>query len=101
MKRNYTLTQDRVFEAAPFSEWERVALKRWRKEEEGKPSFVWSWIVRHSFRQLLDRYWREVSEIGEERAFWGLVYRLLDDPTEDDVELIRALIVSYGNVFYK
>ena len=27
---------------------------------------------------------------GEERAFWGLVYRLLDEPTDDDVQCVLA-----------
>ena len=42
-----------------------------------------------SWTYLVTWYQFEAKEIGEERAFWGVVYRLVDDPTDQDVGLVR------------
>jgi hypothetical protein len=41
-------------------------------------------------------YWHECAAIGETRAFWGVVYRLLDDPTALDIAHIRRQLKEVG-----
>jgi hypothetical protein len=89
---NCTLTHERVFEVAPFSAWEREALLRWR--EEG-PAYVWNVISAHAWRQILLWYKNEANRIGEEETFWNVVFRILDEPTADDVELIRTILEMF------
>ena len=82
-----TLTPERIFEAAPIPSERRRDLV-WLRDNlhnsctEHKRTY-------ESFLYLWKWYMFEAHEIGEERAFWGVVYRLLDDPTEDDVKVIR------------
>jgi hypothetical protein len=50
-----------------------------------------------SWELLIKWYRHECKEIGESRAFWGLVHRLLDDPTDDDV----ACILDWVNLDWR
>jgi hypothetical protein len=83
-----TLTRERVFEAAPFSASTRrhleYVLERWPYPCTSDKVFWRSW------RQLYQWYRCERQEIGEESAFWGVVYRLLDEPDLQDIECIQG-----------
>jgi hypothetical protein len=91
---NVTLTRRRVIEASPFNKWSRVA--------ELRVLYVHDWypqtdeeLFRQSWSELVNWYAEEAPEIGEWRAFWGLVYRLLDNPTEADITWIKVALFSY------
>jgi hypothetical protein len=83
-----TLTPERIFEAAPIHPYRREQLQ-WLQDEH--PSeHVSVTVLMDSWWYLIKWYRLEAREIGEERAFWGLVYRLLDEPTDDDVQCVLA-----------
>jgi|SRR5215203_194076 len=49
-------------------------------------------------KALVEWYVEESLEIGERRAFWGLVYRLLDHPTNDDSAWIQNWLYQHLRV---
>ena len=82
-----TLTTERLLEASPIPHDRRIQLER-IYGYSSDPDFVCRVVV-ESWEYLFKWYSFEVREIGEERAFWGVVYRLFDDPTKDDVRVVR------------
>jgi hypothetical protein len=81
------LTPDRIFEAAPLPQWRRQELLRlWDTAPNTDTSIIRTY---EAFWYLWKWYMFEQQEIGEARAFWGVVYRLCDDPTKKDVQIIR------------
>jgi hypothetical protein len=92
-----TLTPERVFEAAPIPSERRRELL-WLLDNAPNSCTQYKRTY-ESWEYLLTWYKFEGKEIGEERAFWGVVYRLLDDPTEGDVRLIREWLEHNYNTF--
>jgi hypothetical protein len=92
-----TLTPRRVFEAAPFSEERRMELE---ENLEGDAFITEYGLVIHwSWLELYKWYKWESEEIGARRAFWGVVYRLLDNPTPQDIEFIKNRLNYNSKVF--
>ena len=83
-----TLTRERVLAAAPIDRWQREQLQGLLVTYPSSSDNVY-W---HAWEQLIKWYGCESREIGERRAFWGLVYRLLDEPTADDIECIKGWV---------
>src|SRR5829696_868551 len=83
-----TLTRERVFEAAPIDKERRAHLRQLLVEYSD--SWTADKVFWEAWEQLIKWYRFECRDIGEERAFWGLVYRLLDDPTADDIACIQG-----------
>ena len=85
-----TLTRERVIDAAPLDTWRRAEL------EELLAQYPWpsteDKVFWEAWEQLIKWYRCEAKEIGERQAFWGLVYRLLDEPTEKDIECIQGWV---------
>jgi hypothetical protein len=82
-----TLTPERIFAAAPIPSERRRELL-WLSDNAPN-SDTESKRTYEAFEYLWKWYMFELQAIGEARAFWGAVYRLLDDPTDRDVEVIR------------
>ena len=68
-----TLTRERVIEAAPLKEWRRAKLYELLEIYPQSTDTVFC----EAWEALIKCYRYECKEIGETRAFWGLVYRLL------------------------
>jgi len=92
-----TLTPERVFEAAPFSEDRRRELEESLVDDPFEAEY--SVVIRWSWVQLYKWYKRECEEIGAKRAFWGVVYRLVDNPTPEDIAYIQGKLNSNFTVF--
>ena len=90
-----TLTVERVIEVAPMSGTRKEQLI----QELSVQPYRYIPITRIAFWFLGRWYESETIEIGEERAFWGLVYRLLDNPTKDDINWTRIWLYQYLSVF--
>jgi hypothetical protein len=82
-----TLTPERIFEAAPIPSYRRRELE-WLRDNCPNSDTEYRRTY-ESWEYLLTWYTFEAKAIGKMRAFRGVVYRLLDDPTERDVEVIR------------
>jgi hypothetical protein len=89
-----TLTRRRVIEASPFNKWKQVAELKILYDQDPYPQTDEE-LFRQSWSELVDWYSLEAELIGEWRAFWGLVYRLLDNPTEGDITWIKVALFSY------
>jgi len=94
---NTTLTRRRILEVSPL-----YRLHGWNSPEEMKA--FWNRypylenneeLFHEAWSELVNWYSLEAQEIGEVRAFWGLVYRLLDDATEGDIDWIKIWLLSY------
>jgi hypothetical protein len=93
-----TLTKERTIEASPIPNWLKQRLLEilagnpdmcQRNEVMVQACFpLWKW------------YKAEAEDLGEERAFWGVVYRLLSVPTKDDIKLIHRLVNEVDWSFY-
>ena len=83
-----TLTRERVLKAAPIDKRRRAQL------QELLEKYPWceDKVFWEAWEQLIKWYRCECQEIGERRAFWGLVFRLLDNPTEKDIECIQGWV---------
>jgi hypothetical protein len=93
-----TLTKGRVIEVSPIPEWLKTNLLKIL--ESDRSVYVRNEVMVQACFPLMKWYMEEAEEIGEERAFWGLVYRLLAVPTKDDVRLIRRLVNDVKWDFY-
>ena len=91
-----TLTPERIFAAAPIPSERRSELLWLRDNVSSCTEYKRTY---ESWAYLLTWYKFESMEIGEGRAFWGVVYRLLDEPTDGDVRLIRAWLERDYNAF--
>jgi hypothetical protein len=91
-----TLTRKRVIEASPFNKWSRVSELKVLYDHSPYPRNDEE-LFRRSWSELVDWYSKEAESIGEIRAFWGLVYRLLDNPTAGDITWIKVALFSYLN----
>ena len=92
-----TLTPERIFEAAPIPSYRRRELEWLQDNVSSCTEYKRTY---ESWEYLLTWYKFEAKEIGEGRAFWGVVYRLLDDPTEDDVKVIREWLEHDYKTFW-
>ena len=83
-----TLTRERVIEAAPLEDWRKAKLYELLEIYPLSTDTVFC----EAWEALIKWYRCECQEIGERQAFWGLVYRLLDNPTGKDVECIQGWV---------
>jgi len=73
-------------------------MPEWKKRnlreilDSDRAIYVRNEVMIQACYPLVKWYEAECLEIGERRAFWGLVYRLLNVPAKDDVRLIRKLV---------
>jgi hypothetical protein len=88
-----TLTDERLIEVAPRTEW----WKELKRKELAALAGLYSaqFVMDPVWNVLILWYWHEAKEIGEYRAFWGLVYRIVDDPTDEDLTIIATKIDEY------
>jgi hypothetical protein len=87
-----TLTRERVIDAAPIDSWRRAELYELLEIYPLSTDTVFC----EAWEALIKWYRCECKEIGERRAFLGLVYRLVDDPTEKDIECIQGWVTLAG-----
>jgi len=57
-------------------------------------------VNRQAWQCLVKWYKEEEENMGEFRAFWGVVYRILDKPTLLDLECIRGYMIQQWNECY-
>jgi hypothetical protein len=69
-----TLTKERLIAASPLPADRRLQLE-WICAFSTDPGFAYR-IVYEAWEYLYTWYAFEATEIGEKRAFWGVVYRL-------------------------
>jgi hypothetical protein len=74
-----TLTPERIFEAAPIPGDRRKELELLLSTAPTRDTEAFVRLETWSF--ISKWYKHEEKRIGEKRAFLGVVYRLLDDPT--------------------
>ena len=92
---NTTLTRRRILEVSPWFNLHRRNSPQelrafWNKYPENNEG-----LFRDAWQSLVDWYLGEAKEVGERRAFWKLVYKLLDQPTNDDLAWIQIWLYSY------
>jgi hypothetical protein len=95
---NVTLTKERTIEASPIPDWLKDRLL---EILAGNPDMCQrTEVMVQACYPLWKWYKAETQEIGEEGAFWGLVYRLLPNPTKDDIKLLRRMVTDVDWSFY-
>ena len=91
MAQNITLTHEKVLEASP------IPLRRKdqpRELLEESPNLFTDKVNREAWQHLIRWYQDKEVENGEVKAFWDLVYRILDKPTLLDLECIHGYMVQ-------
>ena len=81
-----TFTRERLIDVSPVHEFRKEQMREIL--ELGIEDRICGLVVIRCFEALIKWYRRECKVIGEQRAFWGLVYRITDNPTAEDIVTI-------------
>src|SRR5829696_3994503 len=85
-----TLTIDRLLEVSPMNDTHKDQFS----EILIRNPFFTDNVTRQALEYLAKWYLEEAALIGEKRAFWGVTYRILDDPTPIDIECIKGYLTQ-------